>query len=651
MRISGGSSVVFGLLTEDLPSKLAKLKDRLSLDDPLADRGEAAQLLIELGEHQKAGAQLETAMRESVDGASAEHVLVLHLLRALTKALSGQNDMARRFLERALVIQAGRYMMPIELLKAVVGVQVNLMAGDFAEAESFVRDIEKLYGQETESVMHVYLTLWKAEIAMRRGDLVLAEGMLGALPASAEKSKPVESTWRVAALRGEIELSRGNRAQAMKHFEESVACINAIAGRLAQDFRKKYTDSRPRRAVFARLEDLKRRRTGLVVRGGDVMDSPAESGLSPELLTAFSRILDETRGLGQERDVEVLLGMVLDAMIQFCGAQRGMVALVENGEVHVESGRHREGRALNADELHLSRTIALKVAREGTPAVFADASFDSSLRLKSSVVGRGVKSVLCVPLTFGGRTQGSIYLDDPSRADAFSPQMVQVAQVLASHAALAIDHARLLSAVSTDNLTGARSHVFFQEQATATVALSKRHGRSCGLIIFDFDNFKELNDAYGHEFGSQVLKQTLDNLRASLRASDAMGKRLTGDRNEDGGGPEVCFGRFGGDEFEIFLPETGAEGLKMVAERLLKGVGEQLFAWKGGTVRISVSIGGACFPDHADGVESLFRAADEALYRAKREGRGRFCMAGRATARTRTARKTAATKTAERPKA
>lgn len=155
-------------------------------------------------------------------------------------------------------------------------------------------------------------------------------------------------------------------------------------------------------------------------------------------------------------------------------------------------------------------------------------------------------------------------------------------------------------AARTDALTGLANRREFQERFDYELARASRTGSKLGLIVFDIDHFKRLNDAHGHEAGDRVLASFGEMLRRQTREVDTPA-------------------RIGGEEFVVLLPDTGVAGVGIVAERVRTGV-EQSFDSYGG---LTVSAGIAISPDSGVSDDCLLRAADRALYLAKDAGRNR----------------------------
>jgi diguanylate cyclase (GGDEF)-like protein len=144
-------------------------------------------------------------------------------------------------------------------------------------------------------------------------------------------------------------------------------------------------------------------------------------------------------------------------------------------------------------------------------------------------------------------------------------------------------------------------------QAPAEARREARRGMRAYLGIIDIDHFKLVNDRFGHQRGDEVLVEFRNRVTGSVRDIDT-------------------FARYGGEEFVLILPETNLEGGLAVAEKLRAATHRTPFCDDG--IRLTVSIGVACFPEHATATEELLRAADEALYEAKLQGRDRVVTAG-----------------------
>jgi len=162
-----------------------------------------------------------------------------------------------------------------------------------------------------------------------------------------------------------------------------------------------------------------------------------------------------------------------------------------------------------------------------------------------------------------------------------------------------------------DGVTGLPNRALLADRLSQETARARRASESFAVLMFDLDGFKAVNDTWGHAAGDRVLEEVGERVRRCVRASDTVG-------------------RLGGDEFLAILPQTTLDGALGVAEKLREGLAEP-YPLDGVTARLSASVGVSVFPVHGDEAEVLQRAADAALYRAKREGKNRTLTAAAPT--------------------
>jgi diguanylate cyclase (GGDEF)-like protein len=160
-----------------------------------------------------------------------------------------------------------------------------------------------------------------------------------------------------------------------------------------------------------------------------------------------------------------------------------------------------------------------------------------------------------------------------------------------------------------DPLTGLWNHEEILLILEREAARARREGCDLSLIMADLDHFKRVNDTHGHMAGDAVLRQTAVRIRASVRTYDSVG-------------------RYGGEEFLVVLPGCDRDGVASLAERIRGRIGNKGMEIPEGMVRVTLSLGAATRDKETTvDVNSLVRAADQALYRAKEKGRNRIEMA------------------------
>ena len=224
-------------------------------------------------------------------------------------------------------------------------------------------------------------------------------------------------------------------------------------------------------------------------------------------------------------------------------------------------------------------------------------------------VMEGVRNLIVIPLFAEGGCVGVLVAEHSSRAGSrVERRLVSILERFVSHAALALRNATLLEQMermaNTDGLTHIANRRTFETSLEKEMARSIRSGDPVSLVMLDIDHFKILNDTWGHQKGDEVLRQVAVALQAGSREFDTIA-------------------RYGGEEFAVILPGCGTDAAWTGAQRLHRLVSEGVTS-----VPITVSLGVATAPLQADTAQTLVKAADDALYEAKRAGRNTVRSAG-----------------------
>ncbi len=231
------------------------------------------------------------------------------------------------------------------------------------------------------------------------------------------------------------------------------------------------------------------------------------------------------------------------------------------------------------------------------------------------------QSILAVPMILHGEVVGMISAQS-YKEDAYSKDDKYLLELLASHAAIAIENSRLFSTIQTladtDPLTGALTRRKFFEMAEREFNRAKRYKEHLSIIMLDVDEFKKFNDRLGHQVGDLVLKLVTAQCKSSLREVDIVG-------------------RLGGEEFAVALPGTGLEQAVQVASRLCRLVEEANLAEAGSLfemstgekvdkneLKVTVSVGVATYNESCKNIDVLMDHADRAMYSVKNTGRNRI---------------------------
>ena len=219
----------------------------------------------------------------------------------------------------------------------------------------------------------------------------------------------------------------------------------------------------------------------------------------------------------------------------------------------------------------------------------------------------GFLGSVMLPLVAKGQAIGLVELFSRTRITVDPPRL-QLAQAMANEAAIALENARLYEdarkRADHDQLTGFFNHRYLHERLGEEVVRAQRTKRPLALLMLDLDDFKLVNDTFGHLFGDRVLVHVANLVRDTLRHSDVPA-------------------RYGGDEFAIVLPDTDAPAARRAAERILATLRDQPFQAEGRLpVPVQASIGIAAHPHDGRTATELIAAADAALYDSKDQGGG-----------------------------
>jgi diguanylate cyclase (GGDEF)-like protein len=298
-------------------------------------------------------------------------------------------------------------------------------------------------------------------------------------------------------------------------------------------------------------------------------------------------------------------------------AQRRRAADVRPGDT--DERRVREAVALLGDALaatHDPEALLPVILQSAIGATGATGARLVSGEDEVIRVGRPERGGKPLTLRLGSDDEGIGHLLlYPPRDGSFDQEAEELAHWLAAQASIALENERLHRTVKlqaiTDELTQLANRRRFTETLSVEVRRAERFGDPLTLLLADLDDFKQINDRYGHQAGDEVLRRFADVLRENVRDFDL---------------PV----RYGGEEFAVLLPETGPDGGEQLARRLQAALLRLRLPWiAGDRPPVTASFGVASFP-FARTAEDLLSAADEALYRAKEEGKNRVAVAGEA---------------------
>lgn len=229
------------------------------------------------------------------------------------------------------------------------------------------------------------------------------------------------------------------------------------------------------------------------------------------------------------------------------------------------------------------------------------------------IVGKIMKidigSVIAMPLKISNEVVAVLEITNAKSKPAFTKDDLETIMIIANFASTILENANLFLWAIHDSLTHLYNNHYFFKELNDEIEKSKRYGRVFALVMFDIDNFKLINDTYGHGSGDRALQALAESIEKTVRKDVDV----------------AC--RYGGDEFMILLPNTNAENSQKICERLQEMVRSKIMKTEDGReFSMTLSIGITEFPK--DGEESyyLFNNTDKALYYSKRHGKNQITV-------------------------
>jgi diguanylate cyclase (GGDEF)-like protein len=337
----------------------------------------------------------------------------------------------------------------------------------------------------------------------------------------------------------------------------------------------------------------------------------------------LNQILEVSNDLKRHRTLDDLFQSIASAVAKSLGYQRVVLSTYERERnvfvPKAHSGGEKEWNALRSREIpaeeitrwwterhRVSKSFHVRERREGEPAL---ARAQARRVLAAGEEAWRAEELIWIPLYSEDRLLGCLQVDDPRDGRSPGVETIRALEIFANQAVVAIENARSYAEAREqsirDSLTGAYNHRHFQEVLQRELGRAERVGRPLAVLMLDIDDFKSINDRFGHPVGDAILQGIVAEIRSEVR------------------GDMDLLARYGGDEFALVLPETPMSEAVLVAERVRRRIDERLFRMPDSrdVLRVTVSIGLASYPDDSTEKRSLVGKADAALYRAKHGGK------------------------------
>ncbi len=350
---------------------------------------------------------------------------------------------------------------------------------------------------------------------------------------------------------------------------------------------------------------------------------PDELGVVVDRLLARRRLFEENARLRDAlRTVEScgtlvrcldpgeVYAVALDLLLSTLGRKRG-VALFRRTSIPMS-----DGVAFRGFSEHEARSLRVGLVEEKPIETEAFAALElcasGPLHDLLREIGAAAGTTLVVPMRGRATESGVLWVFEDGRP--FSESEIERARLIAAHGELALHNAERYHQAKerafVDDVTEVYNARYLLQATTHEIQRAERYGREMCVLFLDLDRFKLVNDQYGHLVGSQTLRELSQVLLHCIRQVDTLA-------------------RYGGDEFTILLTDTDVETGRKVAERIRRTVAETLFeGGRDAPIRLTISIGVACYPDDSRDRDQLLDLADKAMYRAKSLGRNCVCVAG-----------------------
>ena len=311
---------------------------------------------------------------------------------------------------------------------------------------------------------------------------------------------------------------------------------------------------------------------------------------------------------------DVLDAVVMEAMRLVINTRDVNIFLYKNHKLSFGAALDADGTRNKLWSKPRSNGLTYSVARTGETIIVEDVR-QHPLFQNITEIWSG--SIIGIPLKVGDTVVGVMNLSR-SRSGAFSPSELRLLGLLADQAAVAISNASLHQMISqqaySDTLTGLPNRRALDERLEEEVTSARKNNYSFAVIMMDLDGFKAVNDTYGHSVGDDMLRLVFNQMAHGVRNTDFLA-------------------RYGGDELTLILSQSDLSSAQIVSDKIIEGMAKIKFTLPD-KKKISLGISGgiALYPTHGRTGPDLLRAADAALYHAKKHSRGTFQIARGVTA-------------------
>ena len=324
-----------------------------------------------------------------------------------------------------------------------------------------------------------------------------------------------------------------------------------------------------------------------------------------DLVDSYRRLADVFHHVLSEQDLDTLLDRIADTLSELIPYDTLSIFQADEAQTTLVPvlARDRWAEEILRNTIEFGTGLAGWAAKHREPVLTNAAHLDPRMMVVPGTPPDELEALITIPLIARDSVKGVLSIYRLGEHAHFDDEEFELAKRFGDAAALALDNAqtraRLELQAQTDSLTGLYNHRHFHEHVRAELTRASRNRDSMALVMLDIDDFKKINDIYGHGVGDQVLRELADQLKAAVRASDL-----------------VC--RLGGEEFGVVMGSCGTEEALGLARRLTERLKELEFGPAG---RITVSVGVTEGPRDASNPRELIACAEAAMMTAKARGK------------------------------
>jgi len=327
-------------------------------------------------------------------------------------------------------------------------------------------------------------------------------------------------------------------------------------------------------------------------------------GVDLKILKAIFNIINS---IGSELELDKICDLMVEKIYQQVNCNGCAIILINDNKVKLQS---EIGFGESIEEVEFSTEMPLIKYILSTKNKIFIGDIEKSNFKYSIPRGDLTTSMICMPIIVKDQVRGIIYID-LKHVNTFSSKHEYFLNILAHEISVAIERAmayeRIKILTIKDDLTGIYNRRKFDQDLNEEINKAMRYARNLSLLMMDIDYFKKINDKYGHQIGDSMLRELGMFLYKNMRNTDKVY-------------------RYGGEEFAIICTETDRDNAIIFAERIRKVISEKEFI----SIEnidpgraITISIGVSSFPFNATKFDPLIKYADDALYRAKSQGRNK----------------------------